>query len=171
MACCELCEEFEMEAKDEFYEVFFRWYKEALQEYFRLKSLFKDVAWYNFETKARSWTGPWPPTVQQSFVKLEGASYKRYRTRRGEREAAMFPVYYEGAVEYAPELPPKIVLAEVEKAADLCKMLEKQCYAPYDWAPGGDEYNYMLRTSPTVALFSRNHLNDTYLHDTHISKS
>ncbi len=161
MASCEESEDLESEMWDYYHEIFFKSYKDALQEYYRLVNLFKDVAWYNFETKARHWEPPWPPTLQQSFVKLEGACFKRYSTRRGVREAASFPVYYQGAVEFAPELPPEIVLSELKAAYEYCEQCEKQCSAPYEWAPGGNEYNLMLRTSPGVAAFSQNLINNT----------
>ena len=98
MACC-WCDEGETHdtTKMEYYKLFLKEYVKAVREYERVKTTFRDVAWYNFETVAKGWKGPWAPTVPLSFIKLEASVYHTYTTSRGVRESGRFPAYYEGA--------------------------------------------------------------------------
>ncbi len=144
-----------MAAMDEFADHFSHEHARALEEYHRLETLFRDVAWYNFETVARNWRTPWPVTIVDSELLLRGARYVIEERRGGRtRESARFPVYYSGPVSDAPPLPPEIVLHELKAAYDLVVALRDACSAPYDWAPGGRLYEEMVRTSEGVRAFS-----------------
>ena len=88
----------------------------AQMECQRLKSLFHDVCWYNFESKCRTWRSPWPTSLPDSYIELCGVSIEICKRHGREREIGHFPIYYAGSVEDAPPLPPKIVLNELTLA-------------------------------------------------------
>ncbi len=126
---------------------FAREYDEAREEWLRLWQLLTDVYWFNFETHARSWRGPWRGSVLNSRVELNARIYE-YKWRRGHRvETARFPIYYEGIVEDAPPLPPEIALGELREAHAYMLYCQKQKDAPDDWAPGGALYSALCETT------------------------
>ena len=117
---------------------------EASREVDRLQNLFKDVCWYNFETKCRSWMHPWPYSQENSWIELHGTKIVIDDSRGRRREVGLFPVYYSGTVRDAPELPPQILLTELVLAADHLAACKEQRNAPFDWAPGGRLYRKLL---------------------------
>ena len=130
-----MCEEFEAE------------HTQAQQEYDRLNALFKDVCLYNFEIKCREWKHPWPVSLGLSRIELYGARISVDKSRGRPREIGEFPVYYEGSLKDAPELPPQILLKELNVAYEEMKRAFKQVTAPHDWAPGGRLYKELLVTT------------------------
>ena len=159
---CPLCGDVDTEKRvhvaaiDEMHEQFAREHLRLLLEYKRIEALLKDVVWYNFETVARSWKHPWPPSYEDSQMELHAHRYRIVRTRGGRHcEKAEYPYYYAGTVKDAPPLPPAIVLHELKLACDAVKEAEVNCYAPYDWAPGGRLYEKMLRESDGVKAFAQ----------------
>lgn len=131
--------------KESMCDVFEDEYVEASREVDRLRALFKEVCWYNFETKCRSWMHPWPYSLENSLVELHGTRIVVDDSRGRRREIGHFPVYYSGVVRDAPELPPQILLIELKLASDHLAVCKKQRNAPFDWAPGGRLYKQLLR--------------------------
>jgi hypothetical protein len=113
----------------------------------RLEALFKEVCWYNFETKCRTWVHPWPESWGGSSIELHGVRITVDNSRGRAREIGEFPVYYHGSVADAPELPPQILLVELKSAYEDVRRAFENCTAPYDWAPGGRLYNQLLLTT------------------------
>ena len=138
-----MCEEFETE------------HTRAQQEYDRLSALFKDVCWYNFETKCRTWNNPWSITWDGSPIELHGARITVDTSRGRAREIGEFPLYYRGPVRSAPELPPQIILVELQAAAEYLRCTLEQSTAPHDWAPGGRLYNKLLQTTCVPTDYDR----------------
>ena len=138
-----MCDEFEGE------------HTRAQLECKRLSELFKNVCWYNFETKCRTWKSPWPESWEMSNIELHGTRIE-VDTRNGrDREIGHFPVYYSGPVRDAPALPPEILLNELKDASDYLKFTLQQCTAAHDWAPGGSLYNKLLLETKVPTEFSR----------------
>ena len=151
---CDLCgEKTHLKEMDRMHEEFLGEHKRAVVEYGRLELLMKNVAWFNFETKCRSWRSPWSESQEGSMLTLLGQSYTNTIKRGRVREVARFPTYYHGTVHSAPNLPPQIVLNELKLAEALVRELETQCAAPYEWAPGGRLYEQMLRESDGVRAY------------------
>ena len=130
-----------------FDEEYTRWatreHSNALCELQRLESLLEDVSWYQFEISARGWRAPWHTSFPGSVVEL----YSQVYIDLGFREIGTFPVYYYGAVEHAPPVPPMIVYAELELARALCRATKAQLRNAYEWAPGGHLYAIHSETS------------------------
>jgi hypothetical protein len=136
-----------MRIKEVMCEIFEAEFYAAQQECDRLSALFKDVCWYNFETKCKFWQRPWPQSYTHSAIELYGVRIEIDDSRGRKREVGHFPLYYSGTVDDAPSLPPDIILLELKAASDYLEVCRKQCSAPHDWAPGGSEYNKLLRTT------------------------
>lgn len=132
---------------------FEREYLDASQEVVRLTELFKDVCWYNFEANCRNWNPPWYRSDPESEVRLHSQLYDHHYNRGKLRESARFPHYYAGRVADAPELPPRIVLKELDEAKAHLRACEAELTAPLDWAPGGAKYEALRRTTQ-VGRFS-----------------
>jgi hypothetical protein len=126
---------------------FTREHRDAVTEFTRLAELTKEVCWYNFETRCRSWTSPWRPSLPGTTVELLGMSFERSWLRGCLMEHGHFPEWYHGPVEDAPHLPPEIVLKELRDAKAYMDACEKQASAPRDWAPGGALYEELARTT------------------------
>jgi len=123
--------------------------RDAREEVSRLRVLFQDVAWYNFEAHCKEWHHPWHRSEPDSLLRLYGHVYRRWdggrRVGRGTWESAEFPVWYEGTVRDAPMLPPRIVLTELQAAQEWVRECEERVTAPIDWAPGGPKYEALKR--------------------------
>ena len=128
-------------------ERFGREHKDACDELTRLSELFKDVCWYNFETKCRVWQHPWRQSRPDSLVELHSHKYTKFWNRGHLCESAKFPYYYQGEVKDAPPLPAVIVQNELREARMYVKACAEQVTAPYDWAPGGVKYEALCRTT------------------------
>ena len=142
---CKRCER----TQEEYVEDFEREHRDAQDEFVRLTRLFKDVCWYNFETKCRQWDEPWRRSNPNTTVELEGQRYDAYCHRGHMHYVSSFPIYYRGLVGDAPSLPPQIVLHELKAAHIHLEFCKEQVTAPYDWAPGGVKYE-MLHQSTMV---------------------
>ena len=116
-------------------------YTRAKDEHDRLSALLKDVYWYYFETKCKSWKHPWPTSFGMSSIQLNGIRLQIDKRNGRDREIGEFPIYYIGPIKDAPELPPAILMQEVADAADYMEVCRRQVTAPHDWAPGGLLYN------------------------------
>jgi hypothetical protein len=168
MRCCPVCKSAETEhrvhvaAMDEYHEIFYREYLEARAEYVRLCTLFKDAAWYNFETVCRSWNQPWAPTHDDSGLTLMGVRVEIIRKRGHAREKVTFPTYYSGTLRDAPRLPPQIIMAEMDAARDYMHECQKRTDAPYDWAPGGDEYQRLVREGESARVYEARRISNTH---------
>lgn len=132
---------------DWYTERFERELRDARAEYVRLSDLFNDVCWYNFETTCRNWQGPWRGSDPDSHVELHAMRFVRKWNRGCLMEHGHFPMYYEGPVSNAPRLPPEVVLKELEAAKQYLRACETQVNAPCDWAPGGNLYEQLCRTT------------------------
>ena len=128
---------------------------DATRELDRLLELFKDVCWYNFETKCRTWSYPWPSSIESSFIELHGSAIDLDDSRGRRREVGRFPLFYAGSVEHAPSLPPQIILNEIQDAIDYKNECEQHRSAPFDWAPGGKLYNELLMQTQIQTQLSR----------------
>lgn len=140
-----MCSEFETEMQA------------AKLEYERLQGLFKDVCWYYFETQCRYWQRPWPLSLPGSPIELNGICIETCVRNGREREIGTFPIYYSGAVEHAPQLPPVVIFNELRIAAEYLQFCRDNCTAPHDWAPGGRKYVQLLHTTmvPTDLIKKR----------------
>jgi len=127
--------------RDKYVARFEREYEEAKDEFTRLTALFKDVCWYNFETECRNWKQPWRVTKPGSPITLCSIHVSVIAGR----DCVTFPVYYDGPIDEAPQVPPQIVLHELKLAEEELKRAEANCTAMYDWAPGGCEYEKLCR--------------------------
>lgn len=149
MDCCELCgpreKQVHLKAMDEYHELFYAEYTAAVREYEQLAMLFRDLAWYNFETTARAWRLPWWPSDSISGLILHGATYEVVQKRGRAATKTNYPIYYMGPVGSAPTVPPEIVYREVQAAWRAIQELKQVVTAPYDWAPGGDSYEAHMR--------------------------
>ena len=144
-------------AKDILAGKFERECKRARTEYVTLKELYKDVCWYDFETKCREWHEPWPESMPDSSLTLHGCD--RYTLLNG-REHQTFPVYYSGSVAHAPPLPVSIVLKEVHHAFEYWKECKAHETAPYDWAPGGILYLELVQNTLVGRTYSSDSWDD-----------
>lgn len=159
-SCCECCDNLYVErgvhlaVMDEYHELFSKEYRFLAEEHKRLQQLLKEVAWYHFETVARHWKQPWPESFGGSSIMLHGQRFIRTRSRGRMCETGTFPVYYSGTVADAPPLPPMIVLNELKLSYEALKAAEMNCSAPYDYAPGGREYEKTVRESLGVQLYN-----------------
>ena len=135
--------------KDRYFNIFSRRHIEAVQEHERLKTLFREACWYNFEVQCRTWQYPWPQTIESSQVLLHGQRYETKNVKGVKHEYSSFPIYYIGQIKDAPELPLQILINELRDSSELESALEEQVTAPYDWAPGGVMYN-ILKSKTTV---------------------
>lgn len=154
MGDCELCRGLRghQRLKDVMCEGFEAEHQRAQREYDRLATLFKEVCWYNFETKCRSWKHPWAESWQWSPIELHGVRVTTCRSR----EFGEFPVYYQGPICDAPSVPPEIILVELQAAAKYLEWTTEQVTAPHDWAPGGCMYQKLLmETSVPTDLHRR----------------
>tara|TARA_B100001250_G_scaffold280257_1_gene242626 strand:- start:1216 stop:1698 length:483 start_codon:yes stop_codon:yes gene_type:complete len=122
-------------------------YMDAKEEFERLRDLFKDVCWYNFEAHGKWWG------KRKRWVYVHAQRFRRFR-RGSLREIGEFPVYYSGPADEAPRLPPAIVLVELEKARKHMQDCRELMTAPIDWAPGGAKYEALRRVTRVGRSFS-----------------
>lgn len=125
-------------------------YKKACEEYNQLKRLLDDVYWYYFETMCYHWKPPWYVSMGGSEISLNGC---RNVCVDGCRMYCTYPIWYSGAIAAAPQLPPSIVLSEVNQAKAYMLFMREQRDAPYDWAPGGEKYQQLLREGAGVHAY------------------
>jgi hypothetical protein len=156
--CCELCYGLRghRRIKDAMCEWFEEEFREASAEVDRLRNLFKEVCWYNFETQCKKWSHPWPASLQSSLVTLHSTRIvidDKHGRRR--REIGSFPIYYRGAVCDAPPLPPEILLVELKAACEYQQKCKEQRMAPLDWAPGGRLYTELLESTKVPSEHGR----------------
>ena len=157
---------------DEFNEQFTRDYLNLKIEYSRLQELLKDVVWYNFETVVQHWNEPWPQSFEDSHLELHAHRYTIENVRGGRQcEKAEYPFYYNGILSAAPPLPPNIVLNELQSTWVDILRAERNCAAPYEFAPGGREYEKLLRESEGVQLFRALSSKQNSTNDSQQSKS
>lgn len=136
-----------VKTKDGYVDRFEREAREALDEFVRLKELFKDVCWYNFETRCRDWRRPWRRSDHGSSIELHAHTYEHHWNRGHRREVARYPYYFQGELRDAPPLPPQIILVELQIALDHLRACKECVSASYDWAPGGKKYEALRRTT------------------------
>ena len=141
------CDDRAQRTLDWYTERFERELRDARIEFLRLSELFKDVCWYNFETSCRSWQGPWRASDPDSHVELHAMRFERKWNRGCLIEHGHFPMYYEGPISHAPRLPPQLLKKELDEAEKYLRACETQVTAPYDWAPGGNLYEELRRTT------------------------
>lgn len=128
-------------------ERFARELREAREEVRRLSQLFKDVCWYNFETRAKVWTRPWHMSDPDSFVTLGSMAFMQKWSRGHLVEHSRFGTYYNGPVRDAPILPPEVVLTELKAAKEYEALCARHVSDPDDYAPGGIAYQMLLQTT------------------------
>ena len=71
--------------------------------------------------------------------------------RRGQRPL----VWYSGPVSDVPPLPPIIIYRELQQAREYRNFMREQMVAPHTFAPGGREYEKLLRESDGVKEYDR----------------
>ena len=125
-------------------------YDRAKDELERLKALFTDVCWYNFETSCRDWKQPWHISLGESWCRLHSRRY----TRTIVGEMGEYPLYYDGQLKDAPRLPPEILQREIQLATDYLKEASDNMFAPYDYAPGGFKYEALVRFGKGASLYA-----------------
>jgi len=156
--------------KDTYCKLFENEYNQAKMECDRLKALWNDVCWYNFELKCQLWKHPWPESIQESFVELHGYRVCNYTTTDGRTyEKGEFPEYYSGPLHDAPPLPAQIVLHELSSALAYLTSCQEQISAPHDWAPGGIRYEELRKYTAVPTEFSVKK-SEAYLEAQSISK-
>jgi len=131
--------------KNHLCDIFEREFFEAQEEEKRLSALFKEVCWYNFETRCKTWVLPWPNSVLESTITIHGCSFAKVGNKRGEK--CRWPIWYSGPIHDAPPLPPQIIFNELKNSKNYVKFCNDQCSAPYDYAPGGALYMQLLRST------------------------
>ena len=109
----------------------------ATLELQRLKTLFRDIGWYNFELECRMWKYPWPQSVGSSMVMLCSVSHTNRTTS--------YPIYYAGRLDEAPPIPIDILLNEIELATEYVSQCQELCSDVYEYAPGGHKYAELMR--------------------------
>ena len=114
-------------------------YKRAKIELNRLERLLKEAYWYNFEVGCRSWRHPWYESLGISDITLAS--------------------WYSGALVDAPALPISVLENELHIARELAAHLRLARNAVDDWAPGGVEYERLLRESSSVTQYDEWHRN------------
>lgn len=123
-------------------------YKAAEMEYQRLKGLFEDACWYNFEVQCNRWSSPWAMSIPSSTVELRGMRFVgSVRNDGNRREVGEFPEYYSGVVVDASALPPQILYDEVQDALRYMEWCAERVDDPFTWAPGGSKYKELLATT------------------------
>ena len=137
--------------KDAMCREFKREYDNAKRETERLTTLFREACWYNFETACRTWKKPWYESWGVSCVEFHGVSYEQL----GKAEKCTFPIWYSGPIQKAPPLPPEIIYNEIKRARAYERFMKKQITAPHDYAPGGREYEKLLREGEGVREYER----------------
>lgn len=140
--------------QNRFYKIFASEYNNAVDEFLRLQALFKDVCWFNFETKCRTWKRPWHPSLGASIIVLNGHRIRKHWKNGRLVEIGEFPIYYAGVVAEAPSVPPEIMLSEIKQAYDYMKFMEEQVTAAWDWAPGGCKYEKHVRESEGAKVYA-----------------
>jgi hypothetical protein len=158
---CELCHGLRghKAIKDAMFKEFNKEYQLAREELKRLHALYREACWYNFETQCRKWRHPWHATWDASAVEMHGHRHVQSWVGCRELTRCEFPVWYSGAVGSAPPLPPEMILIEIRLAEKHVLSAKEQRWAPYDYAPGGTEYEKLLRGSPGVLAYDLLHRN------------
>ena len=120
----------------------------AEEEYARLRTLFTDACWYNFETRCRFWRPPWHPSWPGSEIALHTYRFDRSPTH------STRPFWFWGQIKDAPPLPPEIILKELNDAQEYLAYMRDAKFAPFDYAPGGQKYEALMREGEGVRLFT-----------------
>ena len=157
---CELCHGLRghKRLQNVFTHQFMREYDNAKAEYDRLKSLWHQVCWYNFEIQCANWMHPWHTSNPASGVSLHGTSIRIIRRNGIERELGTFPCYYSGQLLHAPVIPWAIIHNELLDAEAAVKWWHEQLTAASDWAPGGCKYNALIADPDSGAsLYTKLH--------------
>lgn len=130
-----------------------REYQRAIFEVERLTCLYRDVCWFNFETHCREWVSPWPESWDASIISLHGARWEPSRTNRESDAHGMRLVWYMGTIADAPHCPPEIIYNEIKDATEYLNRARDNRLAAYSYAPGGREYERLIRESEGVRLY------------------
>ena len=120
----------------------------AEEECARLRTLFTDACWYNFETRCRSWRPPWHPSWPGSELALHTYRFDRSPTH------STRPFWFWGQIKDAPPLPPEIILKELNDAQEYLAYMRDAKFAPFDYAPGGQKYEELMREGEGARLFA-----------------
>ena len=149
MVLCECCGRVNDHVcrQEQLSDFFVRRHAEAKQELDHLRRVFKDVCWYNFEVHCRDWRRPWPESVFGTQMTLHGYRVVPHWVNGRRHESGTYPIYFTGEVHEAPRLPPQILIQELVLAQQLVQVYADAITAPYDWAPGGSEYEKLLQTT------------------------
>ena len=131
--------------------------KRAGDEHERLKALWADVMWFNFEVKARDWQEPWPTTIPDTSLVLHGIRFQLVlrKLQGGTYETCEFPVYYSGPVSDAEAIPVMILWKELEMAAYYEMDCKTSASHVDSYAPGGFDYRELLHTTLVPTDYSR----------------
>jgi hypothetical protein len=129
----------------------------AGDEHDRLKALWYDVMWFNFEVKALDWQSPWPTTIPETALTLHGIRFQiaERESRGGTYETCEFPVYYSGPVSDAEAIPVMILWKELEMAAYYEIDCKTSASHVDSYAPGGFDYRDLLHTTLVPTEYSR----------------
>ena len=64
------------------------------------------------------------------------------------------PFWFWGQIKDAPSLPPEIILKELNDAREYLAYMRDAKFAPFDYAPGGQKYEALMREGEGVRLFT-----------------
>jgi hypothetical protein len=137
MDCCPCCldRNHHRRARDEYVQLAHAETCAAKREVHRLRSLYGDVCWYNFEVSCSRWQPPWVQSDPQSLVQL-CTLQETHRWKDGDRYvSAQFLPWYRGAVRDAPKLPPPVIGVEIKSAQVAYEAALLAERAAIDYAP------------------------------------
>lgn len=116
--------------QDRYHRQFYNEYVSAAVEVDRLQAWYKHLQWYNFEVACSAWRFPWHESEPFSTVTLRDGHGK---------------VIEQLPVCMAEAVPMQIVESELRSAIELKEQALKRVNWPYDYAPGGTEYETVQR--------------------------
>ena len=117
----------------------------AKQELKHLNDLCKEIMWYNFEINSHKWGGPWRKHNEHACLSLHGFSLTQIKKHGRVSYPGQFPIWYEGLVANAPQLPPEIIINELNDQVARVEAMEAGVHDAYDYAPGGRKYLQLVR--------------------------
>ena len=120
---------------------------DARSELQNLRGLQEEVNWFNFEVTCLKWNWPWHPSYIMTPIILEGVRITHTRRRGKRHELLEFPVWYSGSVYDAEPIPYAILANEIKQAEAYVQRAEQNVNAPYEWAPGGAQYEQLRCTT------------------------
>ena len=98
--------------------------------------------WYQFELTCKNWKEPWHESLLDSQIAMPNN---------------VLGYWFIGSIADAPKLPVAILEIELRECRRAVAALEEASTAATDWAPGGQKYERLLRSSTMVELYDSWH--------------